>query len=268
MIPGFEDALRAVYRERPCEVLPNALWKTLRTVDEGGFSTAYAEDLQRNLIDSVQAIDERRLLVYWNRDGEPPGLDKERIERLELVLLHQRYASGFPVDSFPSASRSFRLVHRGTAGEVRLLDRFRFQQVDVAREAEAVAALIRRCYEGSAMTAETVRGWLDHPVYAPDLWVWVVDTGTDVPAGLGIAELDKSVPEASLEWIQVLPAYRRRGLGVALVRELLRRVEGRVSFTTAAGWVDNVTNPEGLYRRCGFEGQDLWWVLRRNAAQP
>lgn len=266
MIAGFEDALRATYRERPCEVLPNALWKTLRMVGKGGMSTAYSVDLRRGVVDSVQATDDRRLLVYWDRNGEPPRLDKERIERLELVLLHQQYVGGFPVDSFPSVSRSFRLVNWGTAGEVPLPDRFRFQQVDVPRETEAVASLIRQCYEGSAMTPEIVRRWIHHPVYALDLWVWVVDTETGTLAGLGIAELDESVPEASLEWIQVLPAYRRLGLGAALVRELLRRVEGRTDLTTVAGRVDNVTNPEGLYRRCGFEGQDVWWVMRRSEA--
>ena len=34
---------------------------------------------------------------------------------------------------------------------------------------------------------------------------------------LGIAELDQEVREGMLEWIQVLPSYRRRGLGCGIV---------------------------------------------------
>ena len=34
-------------------------------------------------------------------------------------------------------------------------------------------------------------------------------------------------------------------------------------FTTVSGEVDNKTNPEKLYRRCGFEGDDIWYVLRK-----
>ncbi|MDY6866369.1 MAG: GNAT family N-acetyltransferase [Chloroflexota bacterium] len=69
-------------------------------------------------------------------------------------------------------------------------------------------------------------GWFNHPVFEPDLWVWIMDEEEDQPAALGIAELDNRVPEASLEWIQVLPGYRGRGLGKAIVAELLRRVSG------------------------------------------
>jgi ribosomal protein S18 acetylase RimI-like enzyme len=93
--------------------------------------------------------------------------------------------------------------------------------------------------------------------------VWVIDRESGTPAALGIAELDESVPEASLEWIQVLPAYRRLGIASALICELQRRVEGLVAFTTAAGRLDNATHPEEVYRRCGFEGQDRFWVLRK-----
>ena len=103
-------------------------------------------------------------------------------------------------------------------------------------------------------------------MYAPDLWLWVVDRRTGAPAALGIAEFDDTVPEASLEWVQVLPAYRRRGLGGGVGCELFRRVEGRADFTTVAGQIDNESHPEALYRRCGFEGYDVWWVFRRDDA--
>lgn len=264
-ISNFQDALRAAYCERPCEVLPNALWKTQRMLGQGGFSTGFSIDRERGTVESVQACDRERLLVLWRRNGRPPELEAQRIEHLQLALLHERYASGFPVHFSPQATRSFRLIHRGRAGEVRLPQGYLFRQVEAAGEVEAVAELINRCYEGNPATVEAVHRWVGHPVYAPDLWVWVMDLESGAPAGLGIAELDTSLPEASLEWIQVHPGHRRKGIGVALVGELLRRIQGRACWTTAAGRLDSPMNPEGLYRRCGFEGNDVWWVLRRNA---
>ena len=90
-----------------------------------------------------------------------------------------------------------------------------------------------------------------------------MDERKGIPVGLGIAEVDRMIPEASLDWIQVLPEYRGKGLGECIVLELLDRLRGRVEFTTVSGEVENQSNPEGLYRRCGFGGDGIWWVLRR-----
>jgi GNAT superfamily N-acetyltransferase len=167
------------------------------------------------------------------------------------------------VDRFDQAYLSFRLSHRGLAGKAGLPQRFRFRNAHPVQEAEAVATLLRTCYEGMTLQGETVRGWVKQPVHAPDLWLWAIDQESGEPAALAIADLDETVPEASLEWIQVLPAYRRAGIAAALVCELQRRVEGLVAFTTVAGRVDNETRPEALYRRCGFVGDDRFWVLRK-----
>ena len=93
-----------------------------------------------------------------------------------------------------------------------------------------------------------------------------MDQTTKNPVALGIAEIDAQIREGSLEWIQVLPAYRGMGIGKSLVQELLFRLEKRANFTTVAGEVGNSTHPEALYRACGFEGNDIWWVFR--ASQP
>jgi len=69
--------------------------------------------------------------------------------------------------------------------------------------------------------------------------------------------------EGSLEWMQVLPEYRRMGLGKMLVRALLQRFSGKAEFVTVSGQEENSSNPGALYRRCGFAGDDLWCVFRR-----
>lgn len=93
--------------------------------------------------------------------------------------------------------------------------------------------------------------------------MWLLDRRTEQPVGMGIAELDETIGEGSLEWIQVLPELRGSGLGSALVAALLHRLARLADFTTVAGRLDNVTPSIRLYRRCGFVGNDVWSVLRR-----
>ncbi|MGN0628125.1 MAG: GNAT family N-acetyltransferase [Oscillospiraceae bacterium] len=82
-------------------------------------------------------------------------------------------------------------------------------------------------------------------------------------AACGIADFDREIGELVLEWIQVLPEYRRRGLGKMLVNELLCRMGNRAKFATVSGRADSPSNPEALYRKCGFAGNDVWHVLHR-----
>lgn len=139
---------------------------------------------------------------------------------------------------------------------------FRIVNVNVDTETEVVSELIRKCYNDMDVSAESVVNWANHPVFDRDSWIWVIDEKRGVPVGLGIAEVDTTIPEASLERIQVLPEYRGEGLGKAIVLELLGRLQDRVEFTTVSGEVANDIKPEELYRRCGFEGDDVWWLLR------
>ena len=155
----FREALTAVYREAPCQVLPNALWKTLASHKEAGF---------------------------------------------------------------------------------------RFVNVNTRKELARVTDLINRCYDDFHVTTAIVKGWTRRYVFDPGLWIWIIDEASEGP----------------LECIQILPAYRRRGLGQAIVQTLLWRLHRHVAFTTVTGRVDNRTHPETLYRRCGFKGDDIWWVLK------
>lgn len=91
----------------------------------------------------------------------------------------------------------------------------------------------------------------------------VVDSATEKIAASGIAELDAEIGEGVLEWIQVSPAYRRRGLGEAIVRELLGRLKPMADFVTVSGRMNNETRPELLYKKCGFGDMVIWHVLMR-----
>ncbi len=79
----------------------------------------------------------------------------------------------------------------------------------------------------------------------------------------GIAEMDREIGEGVLEWVQVSKAHRGCGLGGYIVMELLWRMKDAARFATVSGRCKNPTNPEGLYRKCGFAGSDVWHILRR-----
>ncbi len=131
-----------------------------------------------------------------------------------------------------------------------------------------LAEIINASYTDLSVTPAQLEGYTRTPVYAPDLWIIAYDRHTGVPVGCGVADLDQTIGEGALEWIQVLPEYRGRHAGRAIVSELLRRMQGKAAFATVSGRVENASRPEALYRACGFTGGDLWHVLTvRDAAR-
>jgi len=255
----FRDALISAYCEDPCRVLPHAIWKTLAGVDQ--FETSF--EVENTVVMRLEMWNEERLHLYWHRNRHLPSIPRDRIGHLELALVHQDYLSAVPVEHFAKRKSYFRLIHRNRAlSAVEMPPGFRIINVNVDTDARAVAELIGQCYDTLHPSTEDVQNWTHHPVFDRDSWIWVIDEKKDSPVGLGIAEVDSIIPEASLEYIQVLPEYRGKGLGKGIVLELLSRLCGRVEFTTVSGEAENPTNPEGLYRGCGFCGDEVWWVLR------
>ncbi len=122
---------------------------------------------------------------------------------------------------------------------------------------------INSCYSNIGITESDLRDYTTRPVYDSALWLAVKDNQTDKVVATGIAELDKEIGEGVLEWIQVSEQHRGCGLGRYLVSELLWRMKDKAKFATVSGQCDNPTNPETVYRKCGFTGFDVWHVLRR-----
>jgi len=256
---NFRDALITTYIENPCQVLPNALWKTLVQLENLQTSICIEKDGVMNL----QAWNETNLMVYWTRHRNQSFEFSQSQTSLNLALIHQDYLQSFPSKKFTIQEPYFRLIHRQNESQVKAIisSRFSFVEVNLQQEAEKVSDLIGQCYQDLQPTVESVMNWGNHPTFDPSLWVWVIDNSKGIPIGLGIAEIDKNVLEGSLEWIQVLPNYRGMGIGKCIVQELLSRLEKRVNFTTVAGEMNNTTNPEALYRSCGFKGSDIWWMF-------
>lgn len=262
MSADVRRALTAVYRERPCQVLPNALWKTLASLASDG-DCAGAVEVAADRVTALQVICEDRLLVHWRRDRQGMSLPAGW-RNLRLMLLHDDVPAAGPRAIFPPPRAYFRLKHPlAHRPEVALPSGFAFAPAPLPASTADVAAFINACYEDIGVDAATVRGWARLSVFDPELCFWIVDRARDLPAALVVSHRDPSVPEVSLEWVQVAPDYRRRGLGTALVNETLARAQGRTAFATVAGEVDSAPHPEALYRRCGFTGDDVWWLYRR-----
>ena len=254
----FKEALLSVYRSRPCQVLPNALWKTIDLVDSMEFDFTMDD-----MITKLWMGDDEHLHIYWTRDRDRFDLSNGYMEDMKFALVHENYIENVPLESFSTVERYFRISRENM--DIPDLDgskKFKMKQVNLDKEAGEVSDLISQCYENIKPDKEEVLSWKEHPVFEDDLWVWVHDIEEDRYAGLGIAELDRTIPEASLEWIQVDPDYHGQGVGKMIVYELLKRVRENVNFVTVGGEYDTEDSPKGFYESCGFRGNDIWYVLR------
>lgn len=121
---------------------------------------------------------------------------------------------------------------------------------------------INSCYCGVGITEAELQRYTTRPVYDATLWLAVKEDQTGNIVATGIAELDREIGEGVLEWIQVSEKHRRYGLGNYIVSELLWRMKEKAKFATVSGQCYNATNPEVLYRKCGFTGSDVWHILK------
>lgn len=123
--------------------------------------------------------------------------------------------------------------------------------------------LINTSYQhiGIKVTLEQVKEWTQSPVYAPHLWVGILSDNQLI--GAIIADFHTEAKEGIIEWLQVHPEHHGKGIGAALLHNCLWRMASCADFATVSGLASNVTNPESLYRKCGFTGQDYWHILTR-----
>ncbi len=131
------------------------------------------------------------------------------------------------------------------------------------KDIKEIVQIINDSYTDISVNKELIKSYTKTPVYNAALWIMVKERATDKYVGCGIADFDTEAKELILEWIQVLPQYRGKKIGQLIVTELLFRMKDIADFATVSGKVDNTTNPEALYRKCGFAGDDVWHILHK-----
>lgn len=139
---------------------------------------------------------------------------------------------------------------------------FDYDVISIEHQAKQLSGMINASYihEGITVTEEEILQWREHETFREDLCVYINPDG-GIMAASGIAEYDSCCREGSIEWVQVLPEYRGRGLGQKIVNVLLARLKKiGAEFVTVSGNLDNTSDPLELYRRCGFKGNDVWYI--------
>ena len=154
----------------------------------------------------------------------------------------------------------FRLIHYLKEVQEVKLENYIIETV-TADDISILAEVINQSYTDLSVTSEQLSGYTKTVVYDSELWILVKDKMNSCVVGCGMADLDRELKEGILEWIQVLPTYRGKKIGQLIVCELLQRMKGKAEFITVSGKVNNMTNPEALYRKCGFQGEDVWHIL-------
>lgn len=124
---------------------------------------------------------------------------------------------------------------------------------------------ILRCYPDISITKDTVIAYKNSPQYDEGLFIMLKERLTGDTAASGIALIDRRIGEGVLDWIQVSPEYRRRGLGKFVVLTLLSRLKGSAEFATVSGRLNDENNPMRLYENCGFTNAYIWHILTKNA---
>ena len=160
-----------------------------------------------------------------------------------------------------SDEKYFRLIHYLNNIEKNTVNGFSVKTAELS-DIPAIVEIINKSYSDLSVNYNHIKSLTKTKVYNKNLWILVIDDKTNHIIGCGIADFDAKAKEGILEWIQVLPEYRGRKIGKMIVSELLHRMD-KEDFATVSGKTDNPTNPEKLYRSCGFVGDDIWHILTK-----
>ena len=111
---------------------------------------------------------------------------------------------------------SFRLFHNLKSVQTADLDGFSAETVK-KDQLQIMESVINRSYSDLKADIPLLESYTKTAVYKPELWIFIRETITGAIVGSGIADYDPEARELTLEWIQVLPEYRREKLGQLIV---------------------------------------------------
>ena len=254
---AFINEIQKLYLKNPCQVSCIAFWKIERICLE---SETYR--ITDNNHTTLYAIRDQRLEFYWSDDKDRFILPRDRIQALELLVLHEDFyrlivkdIKEYKVMKSHPLIYDFTFVQGSIQREDFYVSDFEF---DKEQEFATAAELLNRCYKDANHDAEEIVRWSGQSVFDETLWIWVRKKGSNERVGLGISTYQESIKETYLDWIQVLPKYQRQGIGKMLVGETINRAIDKSDIIRVTGMVD------GFYEKCGFEGRERWRIVARN----
>ena len=181
-------------------------------------------------VTGVELREPGKLLIYGTRTQDPLKAASVKLDGVPTVYVHNDFVAPL-APWFDRKEAFFRLVHTGSELPLRAtVPGYTIRQVDTTTELPLVATILHACYDTPTPGTDEIVTWTRRPVFDRRVWLWIVDRKEKRPVALGIAETDRVTGEGSLEWVQVLPAFRSLGLGTMLVQELVLSpgTEGRV----------------------------------------
>jgi ribosomal protein S18 acetylase RimI-like enzyme len=188
-----------------------------------------------------QELDRERgqALPYWIELGED---DQERRRAAE--------AHGFLLDS-DYTYLQFQHSLAGPLTEATLPTGFTLRSLAGAHEAEAYVALHRAAFESTSMTLDWRLCSLRAPQYRPELDLVAVAPDGQL-AGFCIGWLDGERYTGQVEPIGVHPNFQHRGLGRALLIEMLRRFKAHHASRVLVETGNTMLAAQALYASVGF----------------
>ena len=172
-----------------------------------------------------------------------------------IKIIHCRDWNG----QYSDFQRFFRVKH--SLDDLAPID-FEYDTISIDHQAKQLAKMINASYthENIIVSKEDILQWKNHETFREDLCI-CIHSDDGIMVASGIAEYDETCQEGIIEWIQVLPEYRKKSLGKKIVYVLLQRLKAfGAAFVTVSGNLDNSTDPLSFYKKCGFKGDDVWYI--------
>ena len=231
-------------------------------------------DVKKYLKDPCNSLS----MPYWKH--------KKTSTRSDIVIIHDsKYDSVLYREWHDTVQ--YRLKHdlQGLTS-TKINDSFFYKTVDDTC-LEDVLSVINQTEKEIEITKNDLNHWKSEDSFCKELWILVYNKkiyhrnkdktiiydefgnriNTDkkyLPVGLMISIFDHVTKEASIELLEIIPAYRKLGLKESLVRESLLRISEVAEFVTVCGKVDADNNDFELYKKLGFADDAIWHVLKKN----
>jgi GNAT superfamily N-acetyltransferase len=217
-------------------------------------------------IDAFDIINNGSSLLFKSKGRFPSYIARGRISDLDgrynisRIMLRSLDTSAEEYGFRLVGSSGFRLVHSlSHIGTVENED-YMACTASPSEEADEIARLINLGVRAN-LGADTVREWTGRKEYYPYFWIYAVERSTCQKVAVFVSEFDNEIKEGYLDWIQVPPAYRRRGIGRLLMYETLKRMSAIADFATVSG-TDDEEAAYLFYTSCGFYGHK-WYEYKK-----